>query len=110
MKWLDKLNKLVSENPDARIVHMVAWEDLSSDYQRSSCDDINVELTRYIMWDGEMVDEEEYVLDSIAYNLFSENPECQEWSDENVDIEVQSRYQEYLKSNSWTDAIYINVG
>jgi len=109
--WLEKLNKLVEGNPGAQVIHMVSEEANNGEYSRMSCDEISVRLTQYIILnENDMIEDEEDVKENLANKICSDIPEAKEWSDENLDIEVDRRYEEFIKNNPWTKVIYINVG
>lgn len=107
MKWLKKLNELVEQNPDAEIIHVVSEEANSGEFCRMPCHEIGVELTKYIMWGDEMIEDAEELEEELQHTLY---PESTAWSSERLNLETAKAYEAHIAKNPWTKAIFINVG
>jgi hypothetical protein len=106
IEYIDELIRLKKENPGARIIPMVATEEMSSDWYMTAAKMGRPRLATFTLWHGdEITDDEEYVKDEIACGLFDDGVVGKEWSDENVEIEVMKEFNK-LK---WETAIFIDI-
>lgn len=110
-KWLGELNKLVAENPEAQLIHMVSEEANNGEYSYATCHDITVNLTSFVLWDETLIiDDEDEVKDKLYCELTCKSPELNDPTSEELDVIVNEEYERFIENNPWNKAIFINVG
>lgn len=107
--WLDKVNKLKLENPEAEIIFSISEYDV--DFEENSgwylFNNAKIELSRRILFGDEFTDDKGRLEELVVEDLISEYPEMMEWSDENFQVEVDKRLKELEKE--WKTYIIVNI-
>lgn len=106
IEYIDELIRLKKENPDARIMCMVASEELESDYYRTVADIGMPALDQFTVWNEEIINDEEYIKDQISDNIFGDKVANEGLSEKEIEEKIDSAY----KSVVWKSGIFINVG
>lgn len=105
--WLQKLNRMKLEHPDAQIVVMVDENANNGEYSRMLCQDITVEFQRTVIWEGQYTYDEYWIKEDLACQIDSEDAIL---SKEEFEKVLEKRFNNFIKDNPWKDTIFVHVG
>jgi Trk K+ transport system NAD-binding subunit len=106
IEYIDELIRLKKENPDARIMCMVAYEELESDWHRTVADINKPTLDNFTVWHDEIINDEDYIKEQIAENICGDKVATEGLSDKEIDKKIDHAYQLV----EWETGIFLNVG
>ena len=104
---INELVRLQKENPNARVMCFVSEECCSSDYSYQASSFGKPRFEKMFLIDDLWIDDEDYVRERIADDLFDDGKIDDFTSDEDIEILVDKEFKNYEGEN--IISVYINA-